>query len=128
MAYPSSQKYTDSHTTPTQPSYFHSPIGPIDSNTQIIKATNAATKEIIGLICWTIEYTGNGKPIIGERLPDLNATASQLPEFLDMAFLSFYTKGLDVDALKNNLMKGHTYYCKSSPFLTAPKYMSPNKH
>lgn len=92
-----------------------------DSNTQVIKATKAATNEILGFICWTIEYASNDKSVSEERLPDLNATASQLPpDFLDMGFIKFYTERLEVEALKNNLMKGHTLLCVLPPSIPLP--------
>ncbi|ESZ91284.1 hypothetical protein SBOR_8318 [Sclerotinia borealis F-4128] len=88
-----------------------------------MKATNAATDEIIGFICWTIEYADNEKSISGENLPDLNATASQRPNYLDMDFIKFYAEKLEVEVLRNNLMKGHTHYY-ANHFAVAPKYWS----
>ncbi len=79
--------------------------------TQIFKAVEAATGEIVGFVCWTLEHADEDKPGFGEPVPTPTTIAiHQMPIGLDMGFVK--TTGAEIESLKNH-MKGMKHYCKS---------------
>ena len=85
--------------------------------TEVLKATETETGEIVGFVCWTREHGDKDKLRSGEPVPmPTAASLQQMPVGMNMEFV--VTSGAEIESLMNH-MKGTEHYCKSLTMLTA---------
>lgn len=81
-----------------------------DADTEMFKAVDSATGEVVGFIGWTLEHGTEDRPSLGEPVLDPSAMAiSDMPTFLNMKFVM--ETGAVMEAL-NRQMKKRRSYCE----------------
>jgi hypothetical protein len=93
----------------------------IHPDTQVFKAVDRATAEIVGFVCWTLEESDQEKLDSVKSRPDpTSAAIQQIPSFLNMDFV--VTTGAEIEGLKE-LMKEGKHYCRPLRIFATMKHV-----